>query len=521
MSVLKSGTNGDGASKNNFVSPATATTATAAACTTMHQLRNTLPAAASASLFTARHQEALDLELSLLVAALKRNGAAHGRTQYHRRLTMAVSCLRHHRQRQRIGALWSDWHNVFRILKQLQQELEKERKLEAQTKKRQEIFWELKVVADHKKNHQQKPLTDEDHDDATTAAGVGVVGTTSAAAMIIVEELTERVADLAQRTVHGLPECLSRLEHAAKACFAEIGRGFFLALLTVTVACTARIRTLLLRLQRHVAAHIRMTMPLLLSEHFGGDGTKEIRQSLVDVMESIVQSSSGNSPLDAAAVVSSHPKVLTRAELTAASLRSLGIVLPEYSSVSSRSPGIAVPPCNIGEATAVSPMEAEDTGEGSPFIPFDDFAAQEPTILLSVETAAATVKEEEEEQDTGENVGMSTELLLLQGNHHNVEAGGYKSSNFFGGTAVSLSVALKSQVDDAGVDQNAVVLEQLKHQKKKAGAEKAKKSKKEKRRRHDADAVVVKQRKTTDDTSSKAKSKKLKKSGDFFDELFG
>ena len=48
--------------------------------------------------------------------------------------------------------------------------------------------------------------------------------------------------------VQGLPECLSRLEYAAQALFAEMVRGFFLPFCTVAVAAISRVRTLLLRL---------------------------------------------------------------------------------------------------------------------------------------------------------------------------------------------------------------------------------------------------------------------------------
>jgi hypothetical protein len=44
------------------------------------------------------------------------------------------------------------------------------------------------------------------------------------------------------------PELVSRIEHAAKALFTEIGRGFFLPYCTVAVAALARIRILVLQM---------------------------------------------------------------------------------------------------------------------------------------------------------------------------------------------------------------------------------------------------------------------------------
>ena len=47
-----------------------------------------------------------------------------------------------------------------------------------------------------------------------------------------------------------LGECLSRIQHAAIALFAETSRGYFLPFCTVALSCLARIRVLLMRIGR-------------------------------------------------------------------------------------------------------------------------------------------------------------------------------------------------------------------------------------------------------------------------------
>jgi hypothetical protein len=427
-----------------------------------------VPAATEALPYTARHQEALDLELSLLGAALKRNGASHRRTLYYRRLNMALQCLYRHK----LDAVFRDWQELFSDdLHQLEQELEKERKIKAQNKKRQEIFWEIKV-GDTKSDAQKQPKQPTDD--------------LSARFLL----LAERVEDLAKRTCTGITECLSRLEYAAEACFTEIGRGFFLPFLTVAVGCAARIRTLLLRLQSYLAVQFQTALgeefPLW---SFCNDEMKKLRKGIVDMIEAI-----GSTP-DA-----SPPKVSTRAQLTVASLISLGIVLPDTDATA--------------ESKAVQDVPIEFDGA----VPLENAAVNDSTAVTSdapqEPTVGPRVSSTSHEQDMGESVG----IFIDTPDSYRVEA----RSN---GTQLSLSAALKSQVDDAGVDQNAVVLQKLRHKKASGGNKVSakKKSKKQEKTTPAEDFTVKAKRKTAEDTSAKAKKKKKKKKkdGDFFDALFG
>lgn len=62
------------------------------------------------------------------------------------------------------------------------------------------------------------------------------------------EERQEELEYLTTTLSATFPELVSRIEHAAKAFFTEIGRGFFLPYCTVAVAALARIRILVLQM---------------------------------------------------------------------------------------------------------------------------------------------------------------------------------------------------------------------------------------------------------------------------------
>lgn len=62
------------------------------------------------------------------------------------------------------------------------------------------------------------------------------------------EEKNEELEYLTSTLSDTFPELISRIEHAAKALFAEIGRGFFLPYCTVAASAIARIRILTLQM---------------------------------------------------------------------------------------------------------------------------------------------------------------------------------------------------------------------------------------------------------------------------------
>lgn len=395
--------------------------------------------------YTARHQEALDLELSLLGAALKRNGSSHRHTQYHRRWKMALSCLYRHK----LDVVFGNWHELFSVnLERLKQEFDKEQKMKLQNKKRQQVFWELHAGVKTSTDQQQR-----------TDRATGLLST-----------FTEGAEAISKRTCTGITECVARLEYAAEAAFTEIGRGFFLALLTVAVGSTARIRTLLLRLQRYLADQMSIALDknsCLWKEEW----LTKSRNELIELMEETRASSNA------------VPKASSRTELTLASLRSLGIVLPDNSAIRDDI-------CNDNEE---SPLQ-QDAIQGVSSTTPPSFALEE-LDAARIESMTA--------QDLGESVG-----IFMESSQDQIVAETQNSGTF------SLSAELKYQVDLAGVDQNAAVLMKLKR--KKQADEEASKKEAKKKRKLTGESSSQQQR-----TAKGTAGKKKKKGGDFFDELFG
>jgi hypothetical protein len=129
--------------------------------------------------------DALKLEVSIVEALLNRNRTSHGRTIYYKRMQMVVQCIRK--------------CTLLDFSERLEQHIKKGSKKDRE--------WSTAG-------------------DAT--------------------DIEQGYLKLALSTT--FPQLISRIEHAAKALFAEIGRSFFLPYCAVAAAALARIRVLVQRL---------------------------------------------------------------------------------------------------------------------------------------------------------------------------------------------------------------------------------------------------------------------------------
>lgn len=143
--------------------------------------------------FTSVHQEALELEVSIVDALLRRNRCMHQRTRYYQRLSMAHRCLQKH-------ALLKMWVEAD----SLHSDLTAYQKREKIKQKRQEVFWELQP-----------------------SAGAPITTATER------DEFEQRLRRIFVQMDH-FPEAMSRLKYSSEAFFTEIARGFFLPFCTVS-----------------------------------------------------------------------------------------------------------------------------------------------------------------------------------------------------------------------------------------------------------------------------------------------
>jgi hypothetical protein len=395
--------------------------------------------------FTIRHQEALDLELSLLHATLKRNYSSHRKTQYFRRLTMALHCVM---KRFELNTLWSDVVAILaRDLPRAEQEIEQQRKREEQTKKRSDIFWELKITKEADGRQRNCTLPE------------------IAAIKDMFTSMQHRLEDISSRSVDGITQALSRLEYAASACLTEVARGFFLALVTVAVASVARIRSLLLRLQHHIAWQVQLTCATAKTSAGDGkcvyhDSRKAVFAKLEALATMLAAVHKDTVTLAATDDLAPETSLLSKAEC-APEIREMGGTTDQFGA--SGMNGV-LSPADLNEPLTAPPSMVSD------------------------------------QNDTGETV---TDIFALAENRETT------ASSFY--------------VDDAGVDHNAAILKLAKGRRtKKPGQEKrmvVETVTNEATRSSKSQALNEKRT-----PSSKPPKKKRKKSAhgkDFFDELFG
>lgn len=197
------------------------------------------------TLYSHRHHEALQLEVQVLSALIKRNRHSHGRTKYYQRISMALNCLRN-KNVEKVAInehehIQSSNHNVgqgalswYDRQCRLQEKLvsvesivSKQMKLSKRKRKQDDVFWDL--------------IKDETSSD-----------TLSSDVTLLVKDYNEEVIHFFRALTPTLMEILNRIDFAATAMFAEIVRGFFLPFGTIAIGCLARIRSLLLTFSREI-----------------------------------------------------------------------------------------------------------------------------------------------------------------------------------------------------------------------------------------------------------------------------
>lgn len=173
------------------------------------------------ALFSPQHEAALELDLSLWRLTLQRHEAGHGRTRYHRHMTMALQCW----DRFAIDQLPASWTHFMGTVWKEWIERQELRKADIRKKrKREATFWEIRP------KRESSPSANNDVTLDLHRQGV--------------EDI---LSDLIKRTTTGWSEFESRLSHAVHSIVPEISRGFFLPLLTVALGAMARVRALFWR----------------------------------------------------------------------------------------------------------------------------------------------------------------------------------------------------------------------------------------------------------------------------------
>jgi hypothetical protein len=156
-------------------------------------------------------QEALELDISIMEALLRRNRCSFQRCKYYQRLKMAERAI------QRDSFL----PGIQANLQSFRDDLQAERQRRSMKKRRRDDdFWVLSTT------HQ--------------------AAIDSPAAVLF--HLHGRLHTFAAQVNEYFCQSVSRLEHASIMLFIEIARGFFLPFCTVAVAAVARVRTLMSRL---------------------------------------------------------------------------------------------------------------------------------------------------------------------------------------------------------------------------------------------------------------------------------
>lgn len=153
-----------------------------------------------------QYQDALELDLTVLQALLKRNQHSHGRTLYFQRMSMAWRAIQR--------------HEIMSVtVESLQQALQK-----------------------YSKNREQWSVEGRDP----------------------LADIQKQVREIVSLLEKGVPEITSRIDHATEALFVEVARGFFLPLCVVALGCLARIRILVLRNARKLVLDLQR---LILGEY--------------------------------------------------------------------------------------------------------------------------------------------------------------------------------------------------------------------------------------------------------------
>ncbi len=173
--------------------------------------------------------EGLLLDVSILDALLKRHRCSHGRTIYFRRMSMALNRLLR-RDRDSGGTY---------------------RKLIVVTDMVSRLDALQNNILDY--NHEQKNKTTSrkrKHNEAEEKWDLRSLKTKTGtnAPPTLTQLVLKDFQELIWFWTNQIPEILSRIEHASKSLFIEVGRGFFLPFCTVALGALARIRSMLMEI---------------------------------------------------------------------------------------------------------------------------------------------------------------------------------------------------------------------------------------------------------------------------------
>jgi hypothetical protein len=189
--------------------------------------------------FLQRHQDALELEVTVLRRLLRRNELSHRRAGYWQRLRMFLRCLERKSSSATIPNLLELCGSSAEFLDRLESYVSDQKT----KRKRRRVFWEL---------------GEDETATATKKKGNVVVENYSPAR----NEESSELASLqewhsslfqAMSVDHRLDPVFSRLHLAARLLWNEMARGFFLPFCAVAIGALARIRWLLVQLLGHVS----------------------------------------------------------------------------------------------------------------------------------------------------------------------------------------------------------------------------------------------------------------------------
>jgi len=158
------------------------------------------------SIYSTALQESFELEYSVFHALLKRNRCSHERTKYFRGLQMIKTSIERH-----------ELLSLYLKLVDLQNGLKDDIRRQEREKFLSDTMWDTRKM--------EKSANADCYD--------------------------ERVTRLQVCVYSGIPDCVGRIEYASKFLFDEISKGFFIPFCLSTVACIARIRSILKQLGKH------------------------------------------------------------------------------------------------------------------------------------------------------------------------------------------------------------------------------------------------------------------------------
>mmetsp|Transcript_57285 Transcript_57285/g.166209 ORF Transcript_57285/g.166209 Transcript_57285/m.166209 type:complete len:399 (+) Transcript_57285:429-1625(+) len=155
--------------------------------------------------------QALQLDLDILEALLRKHRCSHGRTLYFRRMSMA------HKAIVRYCIMTAPVK-----LQELQHEISEQSQPRKRRLAQEQEQWDSRA-----KDTPKKPT------------------------------IKEQVQALQTALLDGIAECTSRIDHASQPLFLEVSRGFFLPFCTVALAALARLRAILLKLGKHCLSQLQ------------------------------------------------------------------------------------------------------------------------------------------------------------------------------------------------------------------------------------------------------------------------